>query len=79
MKIAVLILLLFSSFSTNAYKFIVYYNPVARFVKAVREALIFGRVTDIKFVLLMLVVAIILVIVGRIYFNKHIKKIAEHF
>lgn len=61
------------------YRFIVYYNPVARFVKAVREALIFGKVTDIKFLLLMLVVAIVLVIVGRIYFNKHIKKIAEHF
>jgi len=63
----------------DQYKFIVYYNPVARFVKAVREALIFGRVTDIKFVLLMLVVAIVLIIVGRRYFNKHIKKIAEHF
>lgn len=61
------------------YRFIVYYNPVARFVKAVREALIFGKVTDIKFLLLMLVVAILFVIVGRRYFNKHIKKIAEHF
>lgn len=30
MKIAVLILLLFSSFSTNAYKFIVYYGEYVR-------------------------------------------------
>lgn len=61
------------------YRFIVYYNPVARFVKAVREALIFGEVTDLKFVLLALAVSIVLVILGKIYFNKHIKKVAEHF
>lgn len=61
------------------YRFIVYYNPVARFIKAVREALIYGRVTDIKFVLLALVTSLILVIIGSRYFNKHIKKIAEHF
>jgi len=61
------------------YRFIVYYNPMARFVKAVREALIFGKVTDVKFVLLALVVSIILVSLGKIYFTKHIKKIAEHF
>lgn len=61
------------------YRFIVYYNPVARFVKAVREALIFGKVTDLKFVLLGLGVSIVLIILGRLYFNKHIKKVAEHF
>ena len=61
------------------FRFIVYYNPVARFIKAVREALIYGRVTDIKFVLLALVTSIILVVIGSGYFNKHIKKIAEHF
>ena len=61
------------------YRFIVYYNPMARFVKAVREALIFGEVTDLKFVLLALAVSIVLVILGKIYFNKHIKKVAEHF
>ena len=61
------------------YRFIVYYNPMARFVKAVREALIFGEVTDLKFVILALAVSIVLVILGKIYFNKHIKKVAEHF
>jgi len=61
------------------YRFIVYYNPVARFVKAVREALIFGEITDLKFVLLALAASVILVILGRLYFNKHIKKVAEHF
>ncbi len=61
------------------YRFIVYYNPVARFVKAVREALIFGEITDMKFVLLALAASVVLVIVGRLYFNKHIKKVAEHF
>ncbi|MGI6484205.1 MAG: ABC transporter permease [Candidatus Dojkabacteria bacterium] len=61
------------------YRFIVYYNPVARFVKAVREALIFGEITDLKFVLLALTVSIVLVVLGRLYFSKHIKKVAEHF
>ena len=61
------------------YRFIVYYNPVARFVKAVREALIFGEITDLKFVLLALTISIVLIILGRLYFNKHIKKVAEHF
>ena len=61
------------------YRFIVYYNPVARFVKAVREALIFGKVTDLKFVLLGLGVSIVLIILGRLYFKKHIKKVAEQY
>ena len=61
------------------YRFIVYYNPVARFVKAVREALIFGEITDSKFVLLALLSSLVLIILGKIYFNKHIKKVAEHF
>ena len=61
------------------YRFIVYYNPVARFIKAVREALIFGEITDLKFVLLALTVSIVLVVLGRLYFSKHIKKVAEHF
>lgn len=61
------------------YRFIVYYNPMARFVKAVREALIYGQITDLKFVLAALLGSIVLVFLGRVYFNKHIKKIAEHF
>jgi ABC-type polysaccharide/polyol phosphate export permease len=61
------------------YRFIVYYNPVARFIKAVREALIYGKITDIYFVLLCLGLAILVVLLGRLYFNKNIKKIAEYF
>ena len=61
------------------YRFIVYYNPVARFVKDVMEALIFGEITDLKFVLLALTISIVLIIVGKLFFNKHIKKVAEHF
>jgi len=61
------------------FRFIVYYNPVARFIKAVREALIYGNITDTKFVLVALVTSLILVVIGSRYFNRHIKKIAEHF
>lgn len=61
------------------YRFIVYYNPIARFIKAVRQALIYGKITDIYFVLLCLGLSVVVVLLGRIYFKKHIKQIAEYF
>jgi lipopolysaccharide transport system permease protein len=61
------------------YQFIVKYNPIAIYIQAVRDALILGEVNHWKFVLLSLIISVILVIVGRLYFNKKIVKIAEHF
>jgi lipopolysaccharide transport system permease protein len=61
------------------YQFIVKYNPIAIFIQAVRDALILGEVNRLKVVLFSLVGSVILVFVGRLYFNKKILKIAEHF
>lgn len=61
------------------YRFIVEYNPIAIFIQSVREALIHQRIENLKFVLITLLVSIILVLVGRLYFKKNILKIAEYF
>jgi len=61
------------------YQFIVKYNPVAIYIQAVREALINQNIMNLKFVLGSLVMAILLVLVGNLYFKKKILKIAEHF
>ena len=61
------------------YRFIISYNPLAVFIQSVRNALIYGEITHLKFVLASLVVSIVLVFVGRAYFEKHILKVAEHF
>lgn len=61
------------------YQFIVKYNPIAIYIQAVREALINQNIMNLKFVLGSLVMAILLVLVGNLYFKKNILKIAEHF
>ena len=61
------------------YRFIVEYNPIAIFIHAVREALIYQRIVSFKFVFLSLLISIVVVILGRIYFKKNILKIAEYF
>lgn len=61
------------------YQFIVKYNPIAIFIQAVRDALILGQINRWKIVLTSLILSIILVLIGRLYFNKKIVKIAEHF
>lgn len=61
------------------YRFIVEYNPIARFIQAVRDALIFQELTDVNFVLISLVVSILFLILGQSYFKRNILKIAEYF
>jgi len=61
------------------YQFIVKYNPIAIYIQAVREALINQNIMNLKFVLGSLVMAILLVLVGNLYFKKKILKVAEHF
>ncbi len=61
------------------YQFIVKYNPIAIFIQSVREALTHQNIIHLDFVLGALIFSIILVIVGSLYFKKHILKIAEHF
>jgi len=61
------------------YQFIVRYNPIALFIQAVREALINQNIMNLKFVLLALSMSIAIILVGNIYFKKHILKVAENF
>jgi ABC-2 type transport system permease protein len=61
------------------YRFIVEYNPIAIFIQTVREALTHSNIINLDFVLGSLIVAIILVIVGNIYFKHNVKRVAEHF
>lgn len=61
------------------YRFIVNWNPIAIFIRTVRSALIYNKYENINFVLCALLVSIILVLLGRRYFNKKIIKIAEYF
>lgn len=61
------------------YRFIVEYNPVAVYIQSVRNALIYADITHLKFVLGSLIISVLLVLLGRIYFKKNILKIAEYF
>lgn len=61
------------------YRFIVEYNPIAVYIQSVREALIHQEITNLTFVLGSLLLAVVLVIVGKWYFKKNILKIAEYF
>lgn len=61
------------------FRFIVELNPIAIFIQSVREALTNKNIVNLEFVLVALVVVILLVIVGNLYFKKKVLKIAEHF
>ncbi len=61
------------------YQFIVRLNPIAIYIQTVREALIHQNITNLKFVLISLIVSIVLVFLGNWYFKKNILKVAEHF
>ncbi len=61
------------------YRFIVEYNPIAIYIQSVREALTYQNIVNLDVVLGSLVVAIILVVVGNIYFKHNVKRVAEHF
>jgi len=61
------------------FRFIVEYNPIAIYIQSVREALTYGEILNLNFVLGSLVVAIFLVFCGNLYFKHSVKRVAEHF
>jgi len=61
------------------FRFIVEYNPIAIYIQTVREALTHRNIINMNFVLGSLLVAILLVIIGNLYFKHNVKRIAEHF
>lgn len=54
-------------------------NPIAVLIDASRSAIIYGEYTHLEYIGLLLVATIIIFITGRIFFEKNVKKIAEHF
>jgi ABC-type polysaccharide/polyol phosphate export permease len=54
-------------------------NPIAILIDAARRAFIKGEFVHIEVVLIVAVIAIILVFIGRRFFNKNVRKIAEFF
>jgi ABC-2 type transport system permease protein len=61
------------------YRFVVEYNPIAIYIQTVREALTHKNIINLDFILISLAVAIVLVLVGRLYFKHSVKRVAEHF
>lgn len=61
------------------YRFIVEHNPIAIYIQSVREALTYQNIVNLKFVIGSLIVSVLLIIVGNIYFKHSVKKVAEHF
>lgn len=54
-------------------------NPIAILIDAARKSFILGEITHVNTVLIIAAATILLIILGRIFFNKNIKKIAEFF
>jgi len=61
------------------FRFIVEYNPIAIYIQSVREALTYQNIVNLDIVLGSLVVAILLVLIGCLYFKHNVKRVAEHF
>ena len=54
-------------------------NPLAILIDAARKSFVFGEITHIKEILLISGVTLILLFIGRWFFNRNIRKIAEFF
>lgn len=61
------------------FRFIVRYNPIAIYIQSVREALTYGNIVNLRFVLASLFFGILIVLVGSLYFKHNVKRVAEHF
>lgn len=61
------------------YRFIVEHNPIAIYIQSVREALTYQNIVNLKFVIGSLIVSVLLIIIGNIYFKHSVKRVAEHF
>ncbi|MEI7579756.1 MAG: ABC transporter permease [bacterium] len=60
-------------------RIILYLNPVAVVIDTARQALFSSRIANVKFILGYLVIAFVFYYIGKYYFYKNIKHIAEDF
>lgn len=61
------------------WRFIIYYNPFAIMIDAIRQALIWGQFEHMKYVIVMAIISLVLLLIGVKVFDKNIRKIAEFF
>jgi len=54
-------------------------NPLFILIQAARDAVLLGEITHIRKVLVISLFAVLLTIIGRAYFSKKVKKVAEFF
>jgi len=54
-------------------------NPIYILIHSAREALISGKIVALDKVLVIAVVAVLLLVIGSVYFNKKVKRVAEFF
>lgn len=58
---------------------IIMLNPLTIIVLSARDALMWGKITNVNAMLILTGISIIILIIGNIYFRNQVKKIAEHF
>ncbi|MBN1617984.1 ABC transporter permease [Candidatus Dojkabacteria bacterium] len=61
------------------WRFVIYYNPFAIFIDAIRQALVWGNFEHYKYVILVTCFSLIMLVIGIKVFDKNVKKIAEYF
>ena len=61
------------------YRKILLLNPLATIIQAAREAMIYGKITSEIRIFVIFAVSLIFFVIGKLYFNRKIKRIAELF
>lgn len=54
-------------------------NPLAIMIDAARKSFVLNQITHVNEMMIILVVALVLMIIARMFFNIQIKKVAEYF
>lgn len=61
------------------YRAFIEYNPMTIIIQTSRAAVIYGEIINVKAILALMASSIILMLFGRIVFNKLVKKVAEYY
>jgi len=54
-------------------------NPLALMIDAARKGFVLNEITHVPEITVIAIITLIIIISGQVYFNRHIKKIAEYF
>lgn len=61
------------------YRAIFMLNPITIIIQAARGALIYGDILYYKELGVILIIAVLLIIIGRFYFNKFVQRVTEYY